>query len=63
MTTINGSCHCGNLSYQFETDFVNCGQCGIYVGAVIGDGDKKYITLNMNLAGLDVSRAAKNLRR
>ena len=109
MTIINGSCHCGNLSYRFETtfdadtlpiracqcsfcrahgahtatdpdgtarlfardpsrlllyrfahgvtEFVMCSQCGIYVGAVISDGDQKFITLNMNLAGLDVSRA------
>lgn len=108
-TTIEGACHCGNVSYEFRTvftpdsliirncqcsfctahggatardpdgtvkltardpelvklyrfgtkttDFVLCGRCGVYVGAVLGHGGKKYATLNMRLSALDTSQA------
>ncbi len=108
-TVITGSCHCGNLGFEFttvhtpqsltiracqcsfcrghgaatardpcgsvriragnpdavtlyrfgtgSTDFVLCGICGMYLGAVISKDGKRYATLNMRLTGLDVGRA------
>ena len=46
--------------YRFgtkTTDFVLCGRCGVYVGAVLSYGGKKYATLNMRLSSLDTSQA------
>lgn len=46
--------------YRFgtnSTDFVLCGNCGMYLGAVISHGGKQYATLNMRLTALDISRA------
>ena len=109
LTTIEGACHCGNISYEFRTvfrpeslvirncqcsfckahggatardpngtvaitardpdlvrlyrfgttttDFVLCGRCGVYVGAILSHGGKKYATLNMQLSSLDTSQA------
>ena len=96
----NGSCHCGNIAFVFETektpdqlgvracdcsfctrhggrtttdpqgsvrftvrdgarlnryrfglrtaDFLVCAECGVYVGVVMPDGDRSYVTLNVN---------------
>ncbi len=46
--------------YRFgtkTTDFVLCGRCGVYVGAVLSHAGKKYATLNMRLSSLDTSKA------
>lgn len=46
--------------YRFgtkTTDFVLCGRCGVYVGAVLSHDGKKYATLNMRLSSLDTGKA------
>ncbi len=46
--------------YRFgtkTTDFVLCGRCSVYVGAVLSHAEKKYATLNMRLSSLDTSKA------
>ncbi len=46
--------------YRFgtrTTDFVICGRCGVYVGAVLSHEGKQYATLNMRLSSLDTSNA------
>ena len=45
--------------YRFgtrSTDFVLCGRCGVYLGAVISHEGKQYATLNMRLTSLDLGR-------
>jgi len=46
--------------YRFgtkTTDFVICGRCGVYVGAVLTHDGKKFATLNMRLSSLDIDNA------
>ena len=46
--------------YRFgtkTTDFVLCGRCGVYVGAVLSFKGGKYATLNMRLSSLDIDNA------
>ncbi len=47
--------------YRFatnSTDFILCANCGVYVGAAITFGQRKFVTLNMNLTALDTRRAS-----
>lgn len=44
--------------YRFglgTADFYICRECGAYVGAVLTDGDQSWSTLNLRLAGREVS--------
>jgi hypothetical protein len=46
--------------YRFateSTDFLLCANCGVYVGAVLASGGKKYATLNMKLSSLNTNNA------
>jgi hypothetical protein len=48
------------MLYRFgtkTTDFVICGRCGVYVGAVLTHDGKQYATLNMRLSSLDIDNA------
>lgn len=43
--------------YRFAlrtADFLICTVCGAYLGAVLGEGDKAWSTVNLRLSGLDV---------
>lgn len=42
------------VHYRFglrTADFLLCGHCGVYIAAVIADGDKHFATLNVNTLG------------
>ena len=48
--------------YRFateSTEFVICKNCGVYVGAVLADGERKVATLNMNLTELITLRHSR----
>ncbi len=48
------------IRYRFgtgSTDFLLCGNCGMYLGAVISHQGKRYATLNMRLTPMNLSRA------